>query len=81
MGLSRHERHPPDTIVQDVDTIAIAYTITGTHTDPFGKIPPTGKKVKIRGMQISKYKHGKMVERWGSSDELGLFKQIGVVPA
>jgi steroid delta-isomerase-like uncharacterized protein len=70
-----------ETIVQNADTIAIAYTIVGTHSGPFGKIPATGKKVKIRGMQISRFKDGKMVERWGSSDELGLLKQIGVVPA
>jgi steroid delta-isomerase-like uncharacterized protein len=69
----------PETIVQDEETIAIAYTLTGTHTGPFGRIPATGKKVKIRGMQISKFKDGKMVERWGSSDELGLLKQIGVI--
>ena len=70
----------PETIVQDEDTIAFAYTLTGTHTGPLGKIPPTGKKVKIRGMQISKFKDGKMVERWGSSDELTLLRQIGVIP-
>ena len=63
------------------DTIALAYTLTGTHTGPLGKIPPTGKKVKIRGMQMSKFKDGKMVECWGSSDELTLLKQIGVIPA
>jgi steroid delta-isomerase-like uncharacterized protein len=67
-----------ETIVQDEDTIAIAYTLTGTHTGALGKVLPTGKKVRIRGMQISKFKDGKMVERWGSSDELGLLKQMGV---
>jgi hypothetical protein len=29
-------------------------------------------------MQISKFEGGKMIERWGSTDELGLLKQIGV---
>lgn len=69
----------PETMVQDGDTIAFAYTLTGTHTGPLGKIPPTGKKVKIRGLQISKFKDGKMVERWGSSDERTLLKQIGLI--
>jgi steroid delta-isomerase-like uncharacterized protein len=69
----------PEIIVQDEDTIAFAYTLTGTHTGPLGKIPPTGKKVKIRGMQISKFKDGKMVERWGSSDERTLLRQIGII--
>jgi steroid delta-isomerase-like uncharacterized protein len=67
----------PEIMVQDEDTIAFAYTLTGTHTGPLGNIPPSGKKVKIRGMQISKFKDGKMVERWGSSDEKTLLSQIG----
>jgi hypothetical protein len=29
-------------------------------------------------MQIARYENGKLVERWGSSDELGILKQIGV---
>jgi len=70
----------PEIMVQDDDAIAFAYTLTGTHSGPLGKIPPTGKKVKIRGMQISKFKDGKMVERWGSSDERTLLRQIGVIP-
>lgn len=69
----------PEIIVQDGDTIAFAYTLTGTHTGPLGKIPPTGKKVNIRGMQISKFKDSKMVERWGSSDERTLLRQIGII--
>lgn len=67
--------------VQDEDTIAFAYTLTGTHTGPLQNIPATGKKVKIRGLQISKFRDGMMVERWGSSDELGLLKQLGVIPS
>jgi predicted ester cyclase len=70
----------PDTVVADDESIAFAYTLTGTHNGPFVGIPPTGKKVKIRGLQISKFKDGKMVERWGSSDELGLLAQLGVGP-
>ena len=69
----------PEMSVRDEDVIALAYTLAGTHTGPLlGKIPPTGKKVKICGMQISKFKDGEMVERWGSSDERTLLKQIGV---
>jgi hypothetical protein len=31
------------------------------------------------GMQISKFKNGKMVERWGSPDDLGMLQQLGFV--
>ena len=67
-----------ETVVADDDSIAFAYTITGTHNGPLLGIAPTGRKIKIRGMQISKFKDGKMIERWGSSDELGLLQQLGI---
>jgi steroid delta-isomerase-like uncharacterized protein len=67
-----------ETMVADEDSIAIAYTLTGTQNGSYMGIAPTGKKIKIRGMQISKFKDGKMVERWGSSDELGMLQQLGV---
>lgn len=70
-----------ETMVADEDSIAIAYTITGTQSGSFMEIAPTGKKIKIRGTQISKFKDGKMVERWGSSDELGLLQQLGAASA
>lgn len=64
-------------LVADEDNVAFAYTATGTHQGEFMGVAPTGKSIKIRGMQISKFNEGKMVERWGSSDELGILKQIG----
>jgi len=65
-------------LVADDDNIAFAYTLTGTHEGDFNGLPPTHKKIKVRGLQISKFKDGKMVERWGSSDELGILKQLGI---
>ena len=67
-------------LVADDDNVAFAYTATGTHKGDFMGIAPTGKSVRFRGLQISKFKNGKMVERWGSSDELGILKQLGVAP-
>ena len=67
-----------EALVADDESIAIAYTLTGTHKGPLGRVAPTGKKMKIRGLQFAKFEDGKMVERWGSSDELGLLSQLGV---
>jgi steroid delta-isomerase-like uncharacterized protein len=64
-------------LVADEEAIAFAYTLTGTQDGPLMGIAPTGKKVKIRGLQISRFRDGKMVERWGSSDQLGMLQQIG----
>ncbi|MDT0646887.1 ester cyclase [Zunongwangia sp. F260] len=67
-------------LVADEDNVAFAYTLTGTHKGDFMGVAGTGKSIKARGMQISRFKDGKLVERWGSSDELGILKQIGVNP-
>ena len=67
----------PIHLVADADNVAFAYTLTGTHQGTFMNVPPTGRPIKVRGLQISKFKDGKMVERWGSSDELGILKQLG----
>jgi steroid delta-isomerase-like uncharacterized protein len=66
-------------LTADEDSVAIAYTVTGTHEGPFQGIPATGKKIKARGVQIAKFNSdAKITERWGSSDEAGIMQQIGV---
>lgn len=70
----------PEHVVVDNDNVALAYTITGTHQGDFLGIAPTGKRIKARGMQIGRFEGGKIVERWGSSDELGILHQLGVSP-
>lgn len=65
-------------MVADEENVAFAYTVSGTHSGKFQGVAPTGKSIKVRGMQISRFEDGKMVERWGSSDELGILKQIGM---
>lgn len=69
-----------DDLIATDDQVALAYTINGTQNGPFLGLPPTGKPVKVRGMQIARFNgDGKIVERWGSSDELGILRQIGAV--
>ena len=66
-----------DHMVADEDNVAMAYTISGTHKGVFLGLAPTGRKIHARGMQIARFERGKIVERWGSSDELGILKQLG----
>lgn len=69
-----------ETLVADDDQVAFAYTLTGTHRGDFNGVAATGKKIKVRGLQIGRFANGQIVERWGSSDELGIMTQIGVAP-
>lgn len=69
-----------DHMVVDEDNVAIAYNVTGTHQGNFLGVPATGRQISARGMQIARFQNGQIVERWGSSDQLGIFQQIGVDP-
>ncbi|WP_404788383.1 ester cyclase [Altericista sp. CCNU0014] len=67
-------------LVADDDNVAIAYTVTGTHQGDFLGIPATGRPIKARGVQIARFENGQIVERWGSSDQLGILQQLGANP-
>ncbi|GGF19458.1 ester cyclase [Subtercola lobariae] len=64
-------------VANDTD-VSFAYTLTGTHQGPLMGHAPTGKAISVRGMQISRFENGKLVERWGSSDEKGMLEQLGL---
>ena len=60
------------------DDVAFAYTLTGTHRGEFQGHAPTGGTFQVRGVQISRFEGGKLAERWGSSDQLGMMTQLGL---
>lgn len=64
-------------LVADDDNVAFAYRIQGTHQGDFHGVAPTGRSIDARGMQISRFENGRIVERWGSSDEAGIMRQLG----
>jgi len=63
------------------DDVAFAYTLTGTHHGPLTGHAATGKAFRVRGVQIGRFVDGLLVERWGSSDQLGMLTQLGLAPA
>ena len=70
-----------DYMVAEGDKVAVQYTIRGTHQGELMGIPPTGKQVMVRGLDMNRFKDGKLVERWGNQDDVGMMQQLGVMPA
>ncbi|MDQ3646998.1 MAG: ester cyclase [Actinomycetota bacterium] len=66
----------PQQLVADDDNVAVAYTLTGTHEGEFHGVAPTGKQIEVRGVQIARFEDARIVERWGSTDELGILRQL-----
>ncbi len=63
------------------DKVITRYVARGTHRGEFMGAPPTGKEVIVTGINIVRLEGGKIVESWGNSDQLGMLRQIGVIPA
>jgi steroid delta-isomerase-like uncharacterized protein len=70
-----------DEIIEEGDIVAFRYTVRGTHEGEFNGIAPTGCKIQVRAMEFLRFSDGKMVDRWGLTDQLGLLKQLGASPA
>ena len=66
--------------VAEGDRITSYFRVTGTHDGPLEDIAPTGKKIDITGLVISRFEGGKIAEEWEVFDELRMLQQIGAVP-
>ena len=52
--------------------------LSGTHTGDFMGHAATGKRFTVRNVQVMGFRDGKACDRWGSTDELGILKQLGL---
>jgi predicted ester cyclase len=68
-------------LIAEDDLVAEHFTARGTHQGTVMGESPTGGDVVLHGMQIFRITDGKIVERWGVLDQLGLFQQLGLNPA
>jgi steroid delta-isomerase-like uncharacterized protein len=62
------------------DKVVDRITWQATHQGEMMGIPPTGNTVTVTEMHISRIAEGKIVERWGQADMLGMMQQLGAVP-
>lgn len=68
-------------MVAEGDRVLSQLAMDGSHTGPWLGIPPTGKRLNIRMMTIHRIQGGKIIEDWVLVESLGLFQQLGAVPA
>lgn len=72
------EREVIETIATPTRLITIM-NVSGTHTGEFLGHPPTSKRFPVRNVQVLGFRDGKASDRWGSTDELGILQQLGVL--
>ena len=69
-----------DDLVAEGDLVAARGTWAGTHQGDFFGIPQTGRPMKVGGINFFKLRDGRLTERWGLFDALGMMQQLGLAP-
>jgi steroid delta-isomerase-like uncharacterized protein len=71
-------------LIAEADQVVVRLTAHGTNTGALvtpAPHPATGKHVTITGNVIARVANGQFVEIWHQVDWLGLFQQLGLIPA
>ena len=74
-----------DVIVEQGDTVAAEWTMIATHTGPLvmpdgTDLPPTGKRIEIKGMELVQHRDGKIAVHHMYWDNMAVAGQLGVLP-
>ena len=67
-------------LIGEGDLVVERFTASGTHRGELMGVEPTGKVIVLRGIQIFRIEGDKIVERWGRLDEVGLLRQLRLIP-
>ena len=65
--------------IAEGDKVVQRVIMSGRHTGTLAGCEPTGKEFAVRHVYIWRIAEGKIVEHWGSRDDLGLLQQLGLV--
>jgi predicted ester cyclase len=65
--------------LSDGDWVITIYTMTGTHLGNWMEIRPTGKRIKVTGVNIDKVIDGKIVEHSGAANLFESLLEIGAI--
>ncbi len=71
-------RDPIDRFVADGDATWMRFYLHGAHEGTLYGLPPTGKRIGVPAVDVSRFAGGKWSESWCFGDELGLLLQLGV---
>ena len=77
--------HTVESFVEQGDSFADEWIFRGTHTAPFPlpdgtQLPPTGKRIEIRGMELVQMRDGKIVVDNLYYDNVASMIQLGLLP-
>jgi|SRR3990172_9366118 len=79
-GLTQRQHVFEDQIAEG-DKVVTRLTLHAVHTGEFQGMPATGKQIAVQQMAIHCIRDSKIAEVWISSDDIGMIKQLGLMPS
>lgn len=70
-----------DEQIAEGEAVVTRWRGEGTHGGELMGIAPTGRRVSVQGVVISRIKNGQLVDDFECYDVLGMLRQLGVAPA
>ena len=68
-------------MVAEGDRVVVRWSQSATQTGPFMGIPPTGRTANFSGIDIHRFRDGRMAEHWHVIDLFSLLQQLGAIPS
>jgi predicted ester cyclase len=65
--------------VAERDWVVTWFDAVGTHQGAWQGIQPTGKQLRLNGVNIYRIRNGRIVEQWGAANTLEALLELGVV--
>lgn len=74
------QRYEIHSLVEDGDEIALSCTWHATHTGDFMGIPATNKSFSARQAHFLRFSGEQLSAHWAVRDDLGMLRQMGILP-
>jgi steroid delta-isomerase-like uncharacterized protein len=73
-------RFDVEDVVAEGDRVVTRVVMRGRSKGEFLGMAPTGREVEVSGITIHRIADGRIVERWGNWNTIGMLQQLGRLP-
>jgi len=67
-------------VVAEDDFVVFHDSVEATSRDEFFGVPANGKRLEWTEIHFMRIANGQIVEHWANFDQLGILRQLGVLP-
>jgi steroid delta-isomerase-like uncharacterized protein len=68
-------------VLAEGDKVVQRWSAHGSHQGELMGLAPSGKRIFVAGITISRFEGGKVAEEWELYDMMGMMQQLGALPS